>query len=541
VSLRTRLLAGMVALVGLALLAGAIVTYAEQRSFLYQRADQQLRSALAPVSFALSRRYGVGAAALPALAHARRPRPRPRLRSPAVLRHRARRALAFLPPGSFGELVGDNGRVIGQAILFRYGAQRPPALPRRLARERSSLSAPRMFTFTADGSAYRAVAITVPDGAEVVAVSLRDVQATLGRLVLVEALVGAGVLAMLIVVGGLVIQLGLRPLRRIERTACEIAHGDLSRRIEPADLRTEVGRLAASLNDMLAQIERAFADRRASEERLRQFVADASHELRTPLAAIRGYAELHRLGALRDTRQLARALGHIEAEARRMSTLVEDLLTLARLDELPMRQAGEVDLGALAQQALKAVRPAAPDRSIGLEVCGPGELVVCGDAGRLRQMLENLLRNAIIHTPAGTPVQVTVCRRGARVITEVRDHGPGLPAVAPGRIFERFWRSERGRRRGPGGAGLGLAIVKAVVDAHGGQIQAENAPGGGASFRVTLPASAGRCAEPASGVAPASDAAPASGVAAASGAESTSGLEPARGPGGALSQASANS
>jgi two-component system OmpR family sensor kinase len=474
----------MVALVTLGLGVGAIVTYEEQRSFLYQRVDEQVRAALAPVSFSLSRRYGAGAAALPALAHALGHRAPPRL--PRIVRHNGARALGFLPPGTFGELVGHNGRVIGQAILFRYGAQRLPALPRHLPS--SSVRDPRLFTFTSAGTAYRAVAISVPAGTEVVAVSLRDAQATLGQLVLVEALVGAGVLISLVALGGVVIQLGLRPLRRIETTASEIAHGDLSRRIEPVKTRNEVGRLAGSLNDMLAQIERAFADRAASEERLRQFVADASHELRTPLAAIRGYAELHRLGALEHPEELVHALRGIESEARRMGVLVEDLLTLARLDELPSARGSQVDVGELAQQLLDAVRPTAPERQLEL-LREPGEAVVAGDADRLRQALANLVRNAIIHTPSGTPVQVAVARRGASVVIEVRDRGPGLPPVAPERLFERFWRAERGRRRGPGGSGLGLAIVKAIVEADHGRVQAENAPGGGAVFRITLPAS----------------------------------------------------
>jgi two-component system OmpR family sensor kinase len=269
-------------------------------------------------------------------------------------------------------------------------------------------------------------------------------------------------------------------------TAGAIAGGDLSQRVGTTDPRTEVGRLGAALNRMLDRLERAFAERRASEDRLRRFIADASHELRTPLVSIRGYAELYRIGAAREPAEVETAMRRIEEEAARMGMLVEDLLTLARLDEVREAAHDEVDVAALAGDAVDDARAAAPDRTIDLDV--GGRAVVLGDADRLRQVLGNLLRNALVHTPAGTPIDVRVSRGGGEVCLEVRDHGPGLPPGDPEALFERFWRAEAGRERGRGGAGLGLAIVAGIVAAHGGTVAAANAPDGGASFVVRLPA-----------------------------------------------------
>jgi len=270
------------------------------------------------------------------------------------------------------------------------------------------------------------------------------------------------------------------------RTADAIAAGDLSRRVTPADRRTEVGRLGLALNGMLERLEEAFAERRASEERLRRFIADASHELRTPLASIRGYAELFRMGAVREPGDAEKALKRIEDEAARMGVLVEDLLTLARLGQVAQAPHAAVDLAALARDAVDDARAIAPDRRI--EAHGDAGAIVSGDAHGLRQVLGNLVRNALVHTPAGTPIDVTVTRAGAMIALEVRDHGPGLPTQDTEALFERFWRAEGGRERGRAGAGLGLAIVAAIVEAHGGAVRAEDAPGGGARFVVELPA-----------------------------------------------------
>ena len=484
-SLRARLLAGVAVLVACGLTAGAAVTYAEQRSFLLDRVDQQVQSAVGPLSFQL----GLDGRRAPS--HGSRPThpgsPAPTLHSPG--RQGPVGAGAALPPGTFGALLGSGGRVI-KARTFSYGerSQPRPVLPRHVP-----VSTPgTLHTFTvhargSSGQSYRAAAVRAYDGRTVlVAVPLREVDQTLHRLIIVELLVGAGVILALIALGWIVIRIGLRPLGRIGQTASEIAAGDLSRRVEPSDSSTEVGRLGRSLNEMLGQIEVAFAARRDSEDRLRRFLADASHELRTPLAAIRGYAELFRIGAADDPETLARAMSRIESEARRMGVLVEDLLLLAQLDQMPEPQRVPVDLAELVDHAADDLRVTAPDRVVRLE--HPDHATVLGDPDQLRQLLANLTRNAMTHTPAGTPVTLSVARRGADVVLVVRDYGPGLPAGAGEELFERFWRSEGGRSRGRGGAGLGLAIADAIVNAHLGTISADDAPGGGARFVVTLAA-----------------------------------------------------
>jgi two-component system OmpR family sensor kinase len=305
-------------------------------------------------------------------------------------------------------------------------------------------------------------------------------------------LVIGGVLLALATLSWLLVRIGLRPLDRIGETAGAIAAGDLSRRVSPAAPGTEVGRLGMSLNAMLERLERAFADRQASENRLRRFLADASHELRTPLASIRGYAEVFRIGAARSAADTAKAMRRIEEESARMGVLVDDLLTLARLDEVHDELREAVDMSRLAADAAADARVTAPDRTITLDA--PRPAIVLGDPHQLRQVLGNLLRNAIVHTTPGTDVDISVETAEGRAVVRVRDHGPGLPATDPAAPFERFWRSEGGRQRGRGGAGLGLAIVAAIVAAYGGEVAAGNAPGGGARFTVELPLAGTRAA-----------------------------------------------
>ncbi|HEY1566183.1 MAG TPA: HAMP domain-containing sensor histidine kinase [Solirubrobacteraceae bacterium] len=489
-SLRARLLLGMVILVAAGLTVAAVTTYEEQRSFLLNRVDQQVQSGLVPVAFELR------------LTGTRPPGP---TRGPGARRFPFRGLLgrrppgigpATLPPGTFGELLDAQGSVLRQRT-FTYGepAPAPPKLPAHppLSRAGSPL---RLFTVHSSRGPdirYRAAAFAVEDGnTVVVAVSLRETDDTLHRLVVVQGLVGGGVILALVLLGWVVIRIGLRPLERIGRVASEIAGGDLSRRVTPADPRTEVGRLGRSLNEMLGQIEQAFRARRQSEDQLRRFLADASHELRTPLASIRGYAELFRLGAADDPATLERAMARIESEATRMGVLVEDLLSLAALDQAPERPRVPVDLGELAAHAVEDARVTAPDRTVQLCVEDPGT-AVRGDPDQLGQLLANLVRNAVIHTPVGTTIEVGVRRSEGEAVLEVRDHGPGLPDDADDQLFERFWRTEGGRSRGKGGAGLGLAIVKAIAVAHGGSVHARNVTGAGdevegAVFRVSLPA-----------------------------------------------------
>ena len=506
-SLRARLLAGMVVLVAAGLGVTALVTYEEQRSFLANRVDGQVRSALVPAAFALrlgARPPAAGAGGNPAGGGA--PGTIGRRLGLADLLGGRGAALgpgASLPPGTYAALLSATGAV-QRSRTFSYGesTSSPPRLhgPLPLSRSAGQL---RVFTVSARGASglqYRAAAFRVSAGTVVVAVPLREVQDTLHRLVMVEVLVGAAVIVMLLALGWVVIRVGLRPLERIGRVAAEIAEGDLSRRVTPEDPRTEVGRLGRSLNRMLAQIERAFTARRHSEDQLRQFLADASHELRTPLQSIRGYAELFRIGAAEDPETLARAMSRIEDEAQRMGILVEELLALAALDESPRARREPVDLRALAERAAGDLRVTAPDRKVTVAAGEP--VPVSGDPGQLARMVANLMANAAVHTPAGTAVEVTVTHGGGlprasdagaqdRAVLSVRDHGPGLPAEGRERLFERFWRADPGRTRGRGGSGLGLAIVKAIAEAHGGVAAAGDAPGGGAVFTVTLPLDGG--------------------------------------------------
>ena len=297
----------------------------------------------------------------------------------------------------------------------------------------------------------------------------------------------AAVLVAIALLGLWVVRLGLRPLAEIEQTAGAIAAGDLSRRVERADERTEVGRLGLALNAMLSQIESAFRAREASERKLRRFVADASHELRTPLTAVRAYAELFTRGADKRPDDLARAMTGISRESERMSLLVDDLLLLARLDEGRPLERKDVELERVVGDAVETARTVEPDRPIELHA---EHAVVIGDRDRLRQVVDNLLGNVRAHTPAGAPVEVSVASGERRR----RDRGQGLRAgdeaqedVA--RVFERFYRADASRSRASGGVGLGLSIVAAVAEAHGGTASASSEPGAGTTF-----ASPCRCA-----------------------------------------------
>jgi two-component system OmpR family sensor kinase len=335
--------------------------------------------------------------------------------------------------------------------------------------------------------------------------SLADVDTTIDHLVAVELLVGAGVLVLLAGIGVAIVQRSLHPLREIERTSAAIAAGDLTRRVPELPPETEVGRLAHALNAMLAQIEWAFRTRAASEERMRQFVADASHELRTPLTTIRGFAELYRQGASRDPAETAALLKRIEDEASRMGLLVEDLLTLARLDQERPLTVAPMDLRVIVNDAAEAARVVAPDRVVNLEVERDEPVMVDGDEPRLRQVVGNLVTNALTHTPPGTPVAVRLRVDGSDALIEVADSGPGLSEEQARRVFERFYRVDKARtRRAAGstqavtphsGSGLGLAIVAALVAVHQGTVSVHTTVGGGATFQVRLPLAAGSQSE----------------------------------------------
>ena len=386
-------------------------------------------------------------------------------------------------------------------------------------------SAPEPPATTPAGAVTRGgwrMLVTPLDGGQslVLASNLDEINRTIGRLVSLDLIVSAIVVAVLAGAGVWVVRASLRPLVQIERTAEAIASGDLGRRVPEHPPRTEVGRLGRSLNVMLAQIEAAFRSRadsaaaaQWSEERMRRFVADAGHELRTPLTAIRGFAELYRQGAVRSPDEVDRLIGRIEATAHRMGLLVEDLLLLARLDRQRPLERRPVDLLAVAADAVGEARVLDPGRSIELTVDGGTAYQVLGDEPRLRQVLGNLLTNALTHTPAGSAVEVRLRpalpaeeeRLRARypapagpvvprtvgpvphaIACEVADTGPGLTLEQARRIFERFYRADEARS-GDGGTGLGLAIVAALVTAHEGVVEVDTTPGDGATFRVLLP------------------------------------------------------
>jgi two-component system OmpR family sensor kinase len=474
-SLRARLIATLLALAAVGMVALASITYATQRSYQEDRINDQARAAEPAVGRELDERGArvPGAPRFPSRPHGEGRGPG----GPDPSR-------ANLPPGTHGERRDANGRRLGSFVLSYGGTPLPPPkLPARLGPG-------ELLTVPAQGGGdlrYRVRSFPNPGGrgVTIVALPLNGVRDTLRRLLIVEGLVIVAVLTLLAVLASALVRLGLRPLERIGRTAGAIAAGDLSRRVDVATPRTEVGRLGLALNAMLSRLEQAFAEREASEGRLRRFLSDASHELRTPLASIRGYAELYRIGAARSPQEAEKAMRRIEDEAARMGLLVEDMLVLARLDETREPVAEEVDVAALAQDAAADARAVDPERRI--SVHGDGEAVVLGDPDQLRQVLANLVRNALVHTPPATAVEITSRRDGDHVALEVRDHGRGLPTDRPEALFERFWRAEGGRERGPAGAGLGLAIVAGIVAAHGGEVAAADAPGGGASFVVRLP------------------------------------------------------
>jgi two-component system OmpR family sensor kinase len=488
-SLRTRLVLLLVALSVVGLAVADVASYRALHNYLFERVDQQLETAVAPVTVRLLREaggesnqtFGPGPAgeglALEGGGQAGGETGGPGGGPPS----------GDLPGTAFGELRDAKGKVVARTASTFFGQEVPrPEIPRDL--EATSPMAIKPVTVGERGGGseeFRAAAVEVGEGTSVVAVPLGDTNATLHRLTLIELVVSGAILIALGLAAWWLVGVGLRPLRRMGEVAGQIAAGDLSRRVEPDNDRTEVGRLGGSLNAMLVQIEKAFAERAAGERRLRRFLADASHELRTPLASIRGYSELYRIGAAREPAEVERAMSRIEAESARMGGLVDDLLTLARVDEVREPAREPLDLRELLEDVRDDARAAAPERKISLNPTGPLAIEADGDA--LRRVFANLLRNAIVHTPGDTSIELSLESTEAWATVTVRDHGPGLPPGDPNAVFERFWRDSAARGRDDGGAGLGLAIVAALVNAHGGTVDASNPVGGGALLTVRLP------------------------------------------------------
>ncbi|MBG0562299.1 sensor histidine kinase [Actinoplanes aureus] len=388
-------------------------------------------------------------------------------------------------------------------------ATRPAVTPFAEVVERAAT--PRPFTVSStDGSDWRMIAVPfgLTGGYALIGSSLDEVEQTTERLLLIDAGVLVLILGLLGVGAAFVVRLGLRPLTEMEHVAADISAGNLSGRVPEPDPHTEPGRLGLALNAMLSRIENEVDARTASEQRLRQFVADASHELRTPLTSIRGFAELYRRGGTPPGPALDETMARIEGEAGRMGVLVEDLLMLARLDRQRALDLRPVDLLEIAADTIRDAHARAPGRTVRLsDDFEPA--TVLGDDHGLRQVATNLVANAQNHTPPGTVVTVRVghadhappdetatcsgpvtLSAGRRVvILEVSDDGPGVPAEHAARIFERLYRADSSRSRlTGGGSGLGLAIVAAIVHGHGGWVELHSSPGGGATFRVVLPA-----------------------------------------------------
>ena len=485
-SLRVRLLIGLLALSAVGLLITAAVGNNLLRSYLVKQTDQRLVQATS-----VPLRLG-------------EPAPEP-FGGPAPL-----------PNSVVYEVYTTNGTLV-QSQGAAFGGLTPPSfagttLQHTLAR------GSKPFTVQTKSGAWRVVLRPAYDRAGTqytlaASSSLGDVDRTVARMTNIELLVGVGVLVVLALLGAIVVRLSLRPLTAIEETAEAIAAGDLSRRIPDASEHTEVGRLSGALNAMLTRIEAAVRAReasareaRSSEDRMRQFVADAGHELRTPLTSIRGFAELHRQRPEESAAESTRLFGRIETEATRMGGLVDDLLLLARLDARRPLDSAPVDLLPIVADAAFDAHTLAPERTVGLDLPGghptPGSddepdhepVVVVGDEAGIRQVLANFVSNALAHTPEGTAVRI-----GLRIqpddgnrwaVMEGTDQGPGLSAEQSARVFERFYRIDAARSRADGGSGLGLSIAAALAEAMGGRVEVTTAPQAGSTFRVLLPMAA---------------------------------------------------
>ena len=456
-SLRTRVMAAAALLVALTSLVAAVLGTTLLRSYLLSRSDSQLRD-FAKVASRIVERQTL--------------QPAGSSRSQA------------LPTQYLVEVIGTDGQVqVAGGPLGSAGG------PRLSAAQLAETGTP----FTAAGGSWHV--LVEPDGGAhlVIAYSLGDLNSTVTRLELADALAGGAAVVLLAGIGLPLVRASLAPLARIEATAAAIAGGDLTRRIDHPAGSTEVGRLAEALDAMLASIEAAYlarADGEAralrSEERMRRFTADASHELRTPLTSVRGLAEYAlQQGDAASREELLRLMGLIAGESGRMGRLVDDLLLLARFDAGRPLDRRPVDLASLAAEAVQRARIVAPGRPVTLEAAEP--VIVDGDEGRLAQVIDNLIGNAVQHTPPGSPVTVAVTSSADHAELTVADRGPGMTAEQASQVFERFYRTDDARTRARGGAGLGLAIAGSLAAAHGGEITVDTSPGHGAAFCLRLP------------------------------------------------------
>ena len=464
-SLRVRLVGALAALLVIGLAAFGVGTYLRYARSEYAQLDQRLQNLAPALSHQLADKAGItdggpGAGARNGGGSGRDNQP------------------SVAPEGTYGELRSPTGTVLQSVKPYNDSAPKLPA----------TIVSGRIFTVgssTGSGT-WRVYASTGPDNAgyqTVVAVPTGDVADSLRQLAVTETI--AGLVLLLALSGGswLVLRRGLRPLENMAVSARSINAGDLSQRVSPADGRGEVGQLGLALNSMLGEIETAFEQRAETEQKLRQFLADASHELRTPLTSIRGFAELFRLGTDNDHVDQGVIMRRIEEESTRMKVLVDDLLLLARLDQTRPVEFAPIDLAVLAADACSDAVAGDPGRPVTLDA--PDPVVIAGVRDHLRQALANLVANALRHTPSGTPLDVSAQLVGAAAVIRVRDHGKGLDDEALAHAFDRFWQADKARVGK--GAGLGLSIVAGIAREHGGTVEAGNADGGGACFTIHLP------------------------------------------------------
>jgi two-component system OmpR family sensor kinase len=489
-SLQKRLVAVMALLLVIGLAVADVVTYASVRSFLYGRADSTLAQ-----NEALAFNYMRYAATKKAPVTVTSVSRRVSTDVYVTVLNRSGQVVLRRPSGS--PRFPDPAPILTKDIPV----QQVPDIYRRYHGVRAGRYAgtfnpdPNAVVLGAVGDSdgqYRTIAVTVPQGVLVTSLSLNPTNDTLTSLRNVEIIAS---LAVLLAMGGLaliVVRRGLRPLRQMAGTADAIASGDLTRRVPEGNPSTEVGRLGSALNEMLGQIEGAFDEKSASEDRLRQFVADASHELRTPLTSIRGYAELLRRDGFVDEGGRRRALKRIEDEATRMGGLVEDLLLLAELDRGRPLRAEAVDLQRICAEVVGDSNAVPHDHE--LELVPGVPVVVTGDAERLAQVAHNLVRNAQAHTPAGSSVRISTGVLGRMGFIQVADNGPGIPPAEVRRVFDRFYQGDPSRSGA--GTGLGLAIVRAIAEALGGSAEVVPTSGPGATLRVTIPLSGAAVAAP---------------------------------------------
>ena len=475
-SLLNRLTLGVVLLSAMGFLASDVAAQTLMRSYLTHQMDTELIS-VAGGSFPRVERAGIAREARERQGDDERDDDD----APEVPLQRVPTSISLTLIGPAGIVLGQIGGDLNSTEITSYLQSLTP----EQVIERGN----RPFTIEAPQSDFRVIAQRLPTGlgTVVVAQSFEDIDRTLLRLQGLFILIGLVMILFIALASRKVITVGLRPLATVEATAERIAEGDLTARLPDIKPNTEVGRLVNTLNMMLGRIEESFAARVDSESKLRRFVADASHELRTPITAIRGFAELHRQGAVTGEEKTKELIGRIENESKRMGSLVEDLLLLARLDQSREMKAEPVNLSKLVSDAVESARAAGPNHAVDFSNSDE-EIYALGDNDRIHQVVANLLANARTHTPAGTKIDVSVIQSEDGIRIRIADNGPGLSDKDQSRIFERFYRADASRVRTDGeGTGLGLSIVDAVMRAHAGQVSVESELGKGAAFTLFFP------------------------------------------------------